>query len=306
MNKAMLLLLMALMSFFCSTAAYAAPPANGTAESGRSKLLDMEGVVAFAEVMPKFDKRDVSRFEWWLAGNLKYPEEAAAQGIAGRLTATFVVEKDGSIVHTEIMHSPDPILSAEVEKALRSSPKWTPGTHKGKRVRVCMPVSVTFEIFEGVPIIALTERALTMQRREVRARRERFEATGDSTVLNRNPETVMPSFRGKDIMAFREWANNIVQYPPELVRSNKGGSVMAAFVIDEEGRLGEITIPYSTDPLLSKEVTRVLKRSPRWAPGTLDGKPVKVKFTLPFEFSIPPPDPFSDGRSRVSNSARGF
>jgi protein TonB len=38
---------------------------------------------------------------------------------------------------------------------------------------------------------------------------------------------------------------------------------------------------------LDEEAIRVLKLAPAWKPGIQNGKPVRVKFTLPISFMIP-------------------
>jgi len=39
-------------------------------------------------------------------------------------------------------------------------------------------------------------------------------------------------------------------------------------------------------PLLDAEAIRVVKSMPRWMPGRLKGKPVRVKFNLPVTFCL--------------------
>jgi protein TonB len=36
----------------------------------------------------------------------------------------------------------------------------------------------------------------------------------------------------------------------------------------------------------NEEALRVIKQMPRWIPGRLDGKPVRVKYTLPIKFKL--------------------
>ena len=44
----------------------------------------------------------------------------------------------------------------------------------------------------------------------------------------------------------------------------------------------------SAHPLLDKEALRVVKRMPRWKPGTLNGKLTKVKYSVPIRFKLTP------------------
>ncbi len=54
----------------------------------------------------------------------------------------------------------------------------------------------------------------------------------------------------------------------------KIATVHYEFVVGEDGKLRDIKIVSSTDEEFSKELVRVLKRSPRWKPAMKDGKPV--------------------------------
>ena len=82
----------------------------------------------------------------WLAENVQYPTICMEQGIQGRVIATFVVNKDGSIVDIEIVRSPDSNLSKETERVLKMMPPWKPGRKDGKPVRVKYSLPVTFRL----------------------------------------------------------------------------------------------------------------------------------------------------------------
>ena len=71
----------------------------------------------------------------WLAEHLKYPSICQEQGVQGRVFVSFVVNKDGSIVDVEIKRSPDPNLSKEAERVVKSMPKWKPARQGNRTVR---------------------------------------------------------------------------------------------------------------------------------------------------------------------------
>lgn len=78
--------------------------------------------------------------------NLKYPADCADEGIQGRVTLSFVIDKDGSVVEPEVMRSPDERLSAEAIRIVTSMPKWEPGRQSGEVVRVKYVLPVTFRL----------------------------------------------------------------------------------------------------------------------------------------------------------------
>lgn len=98
----------------------------------------------------------------------------------------------------------------------------------------------------------------------------------------------MPAFGDSNggLGAFRRWMQATVSYPDRAFRQRIEGRVVASFVIDREGAVGDIDIIASPDASLSDEVTRVLALSPRWRPGQQRGQRVPVKYILPIEFSL--------------------
>ena len=78
--------------------------------------------------------------------NMVYPESCKEAGIQGRVIATFVVEKDGSVTDIEIAKSVHPDLDAEVVRVLSESPAWEPGRNdKGEAVPVRFVFPVVFK-----------------------------------------------------------------------------------------------------------------------------------------------------------------
>ena len=82
----------------------------------------------------------------WLAEHLKYPSICQAQGVQGRVFVSFVVNKDGSIVDVEIKRSPDPNLSKEAERVVKSMPKWKPARQGNRTVRSRFNLPVMFRL----------------------------------------------------------------------------------------------------------------------------------------------------------------
>ena len=56
--------------------------------------------------------------------------------------------------------------------------------------------------------------------------------------------------------------------------SQKSAVVHYEFTVGEDGKISNVTITSSTDEDFSKELIRVIKRSPKWTPATKDGNPV--------------------------------
>ena len=82
----------------------------------------------------------------WLSQNIRYPEQAAANDIQGRVIVKFVVEKDGSIGATEILKGVDKDLDREALRVVKKMPKWQPGKNNGVAVRSYFNLPVTFKL----------------------------------------------------------------------------------------------------------------------------------------------------------------
>lgn len=98
---------------------------------------------------PKFKGGDIREFANWVGSEVKYPKEAFSQGIGGRVIAEFFIEKDGSVTFSKILKSPHEILSKEVERVIKLSPKWEPAIEKGEKVRAKFAIPVAFAIFQN-------------------------------------------------------------------------------------------------------------------------------------------------------------
>ena len=116
--------------------------AVGTFEPVQGDVFDV------VEEMPQYLGGPQALFKF-LGENVQYPAEAEKAGIQGRVIATFVVEKDGSISQPTIVKSVDPLLDAEAIRVISAMPNWIPGKQNGKEVRVKYTVPLSFNLDGG-------------------------------------------------------------------------------------------------------------------------------------------------------------
>ena len=109
---------------------------------------DKGRVFDVVENMPQFPGGPQALFEF-IGKNIRYPEEAEAAGIQGRVLVSFVVEKDGSISEPNIVKQIDPSLDAEALRVVNSMPDWEPGTQNGEPIRVKYTIPFTFRLDGG-------------------------------------------------------------------------------------------------------------------------------------------------------------
>lgn len=82
----------------------------------------------------------------WLTHALRYPNNAKSLKHQGLVTATFVVEKDGSISNIKLTKQTHTSLDSEVLRVLKIMPKWKPGNNHGKPCRTVVGLPVVFAL----------------------------------------------------------------------------------------------------------------------------------------------------------------
>ena len=82
----------------------------------------------------------------YLNDNIQYPAAAIENGIQGRVTTNFIVEKDGSISNVQVLRNVHPALDAEAVRVTAAMPKWKPGKQRGQVVRVYFNLPVVFKL----------------------------------------------------------------------------------------------------------------------------------------------------------------
>jgi periplasmic protein TonB len=97
---------------------------------------------------------------------------------------------------------------------------------------------------------------------------------------------VMPSFKGGDINKFREWVNKRTNYPQAAIDKHIKGTVFLTFIIEKDGSVSNVTVVKGVDPLLDNEALRAISESPKWSPGLQRGQPVRVRYSIPLNFTI--------------------
>jgi len=95
----------------------------------------------------------------------------------------------------------------------------------------------------------------------------------------------MPQFPGGDA-ALMKYLSSHINYPPMAAENNVQGKVILQFVVEKDGRVGEVKIARSVDKDLDKEAIRVVKSLPKFTPGRQNGYPVRVWYTLPVNFKL--------------------
>ena len=98
------------------------------------------------EVKPTFQGGDENVFTKWVFEQLKYPADAVKGKVQGRVILQFVVDENGNVGNVKVVRGVAPSLDQEALRVVAMSPKWTPGTQRGKNVKVRYIFPVIFQL----------------------------------------------------------------------------------------------------------------------------------------------------------------
>jgi len=77
-----------------------------------------------------------------------------------------------------------------------------------------------------------------------------------------------------------------VRYPPDARDLGIQGTAIVTFVVDTAGAVTKVKVIKGYCNSIRDECVRVVSGMPQWVPASVDGKPVKVFFTLPIKFKL--------------------
>lgn len=78
----------------------------------------------------------IMNFRKWVGENYRYPQGAIDAGVKGKISISFIVEKDGSLSSFKIVEDIGYGTGEALIDVLRKSAKWKPGMQNGRNIRV--------------------------------------------------------------------------------------------------------------------------------------------------------------------------
>lgn len=212
----------------------------------------------------------IEKFYQFVGANFKTPSEP---NLKGKIYITFIIEKDGSLSEFKILRDIGYGTGAEAIRVLKLSPKWIPGKIDGNPVKVMYSLPITIQsnnsknVKEENPntppkIISQSVETKTIE---------------DNEILSFAEISEKPTFPG-GIEKFYQFVGSNFNTPSQ---PNLKGKVYITFIIEKDGSLSDFKILRDIGYGTGDEAIRVLKLSPKWIPGKIDGNPVKVMYSLP-------------------------
>lgn len=97
---------------------------------------------------------------------------------------------------------------------------------------------------------------------------------------------VLPEFPG-GMKGWGDYLQSSLKYPDELRKNKITGRVILSFIVLKNGSITDIKVLRGIGYGADEEAIRVVKESPKWKPGTSNGEPVNVAYTIPIFFQLP-------------------
>jgi len=97
----------------------------------------------------------------------------------------------------------------------------------------------------------------------------------------------MPEFPG-GIQKLYNYLGNNIRYPEVAKEAGIQGKVYISFVVEKDGSIKDVKVLRGIPggKMCDNEAIRVVKNMPKWSPGKQRGKPVRVSYNLPVQFTL--------------------
>ncbi|HNX80479.1 MAG TPA: energy transducer TonB, partial [Prolixibacteraceae bacterium] len=125
--------------------AYTLPIIFGLATNDNPQTAMNTSAFPDVDVKPVFPGGE-TELQKFIAGQLKYPDDALKNKIQGLVVVGLIVKSDGKVESVKIIRGVHPLLDAEAIRVVSMLPAWKPGIHEGKPVDVPGVVPVKFAL----------------------------------------------------------------------------------------------------------------------------------------------------------------
>jgi len=197
-----------------------------------------------------------------------YPQKAIDNQVEGFVQIEVIINEYGEVTDASVNEKVSiPLLNdAALETAKKY--KFSPALLNGVPVKVRMPIPFNFDLDFANPAAAKSRNLYQFYN-----------------------VSVKPLIIKKEIPV----------YPNDARENGIEGKVVLNIIIDEQGDVEEAKVFMSQHPELNEAALQAVKKC-KFAPAQVDGKPVKVKMNVPFDFKLE--KSVSDAKSKSSRLSR--
>ena len=119
---------------------------------------------------------------------------------------------------------------------------------------------------------------------DIYSKKEQNESESNK-IFNGDDVDQQPSFPG-GTNALNTFIASNLKYPVWAQEKGIQGRVVVKFIVEKDGSISNVEVDRSVNPGLDNEAMRVVKAMPKWIPGQINGKAVKVECSHPFVFRL--------------------
>jgi TonB family protein len=258
---------------------------------------------------------DLEELNKYLAKTLRYPPEARDYQLMGKVAIQFEVNKFGKIQNTKALTLKNTVLAKEAVRVFNGFDKQlsiASGTYtmilnfqleglKNTADDEVKSLGIIKNFAGEVMIVAYPPKNMMLNEIEVVGYKSNKDSTikatetaiyevkvvndADDDKIYQNVE-YLPRFIG-GLDAFRDFLIKNLKYPARAKSAKVEGRVYCQFVVEKDGSLSNINVVRGIGYGCDEEAIRVLAISPKWNPGTQNGKTVRVSYTIPIFYQLP-------------------
>ena len=114
-----------------------------------------------------------------------------------------------------------------------------------------------------------------------------------------------PTFPG-GVQSFSKFIIKNLKYPEVAKIIGMNGKVYVSFVVEHDGAVTDVKPVSCLGAGCTLEAVRVISMSPNWQPGFQDGKPVRVMYTVPINFTFNTDTSYETPIKKLRQSDYGF
>ncbi len=233
------------------------------------------------EEMPMFPGGD-SALIAYIGKNTRYPENAKAKNIQGKVILRFCVTATGSVDRISVLKGVNRDLDAEATRVISTLPSFKPGKQGGKPVAVWYMVPVNFSL-EKSHSGTLPPTPPSPQPPSPDSDKNSAPVVKEGVAYKMVDE--MPVYPGGDIALLKYLADS-THYPKDAKISGIQGKVITRFMVGEDGTVTDVSVLKGVSASLDNEAVRVVSTLPKFTPGKLKGTNVPVWYAIPIDFKL--------------------
>lgn len=233
--------------------------------------------------------------------NLKYPEEAKKATVESKVFCTFTIDEEGKITVTEAKGKPTSFKKAfenEAIRVLNLLPKFIPGKHNNKIVKVQAQYTVEFKLkddkiemidYENTPIVVMSDETMVGE--------PNFEDDAipfqvvEQIPLFKECKTVeLENQRECYQEQMKKHIETQLRYPEHAKQFKAQDRVITLFEINKFGYVTNIKVRSRLNDefriLFESEAKRIIGTLPQFSPALHRGKTVRVSYSIPINFKL--------------------